>query len=337
VRELAREFGRSESAIKYTIRTYTNATTTEERYRSGRPNILSRHQKKLIDRKARATSKIEYSELAKVSTLVNPDGLPSKLPSHSTLYRVLKGLGLTKYRAKKRPKLTRGHSLARLRFCRTWTNFPCHRRTIKFSDECTVEKGTGQNQEWVFRFLWETWNINMIQTYGTGKRPSQMVRACIWLDERGRPRRSPLVIMERDPDAPHGGYSSQSYIQALTEGLLPYCRPSQQFMQNNARVHTSHRTRAFLAEHHITPITWPAYSPDLNPIEHLWYHLKKSMYRCYPQYNNYMRAIEEWDGFCRALKECWRRIPGALIRSLILRMPRRVHACKRAHGWQTKY
>jgi transposase len=173
VRELAREFSRSESAIKYTIRTYTNANTTEERYRSGRPNILSRYQKKLIYRKARATPKIEYSELAKVSTLVNPDGLPSKPPSHSTLYRVLKGLGLTKYRAKKHPKLTRGHALARLRFCRTWTNFPWHRRTIKFSDKCTIEKGIGQNQEWVFSYPWETWNINMIQTYGTGKRPSK--------------------------------------------------------------------------------------------------------------------------------------------------------------------
>jgi transposase len=42
VRELAAEFGRSESAIKYTIRTYTKIPTTEERPRSGRPYILSR-------------------------------------------------------------------------------------------------------------------------------------------------------------------------------------------------------------------------------------------------------------------------------------------------------
>jgi hypothetical protein len=73
----------------------------------------------------------------------------------------------------------------------------------------------------------------MIQTYNTGQRPSQMVWAAIWLDERGRLRRSPLVIMER---APRGEYSSKSYISALTEGLLPHWRRSQQFMQDNARV-----------------------------------------------------------------------------------------------------
>jgi hypothetical protein len=86
-------------------------------------------------------------------------------------------------------------------------------------------------------------------------------------------------------------------------------------MQDNARVHTSCRTRAFLREHHIDTIDWPAYSPDLNPIEHLWWALKKRMYKFYPQYNNYSVAREEWDGFCRALKECWRTLPGALIRA----------------------
>jgi transposase len=48
VRELAAEFKRSESAIKYTIRTYAKTGTTQEQPRSGRPPILSLHQKKII-------------------------------------------------------------------------------------------------------------------------------------------------------------------------------------------------------------------------------------------------------------------------------------------------
>ena len=70
VRELAEEFGRSESAIKYTISTYANAATTQEKPRSGRPPMLSLHQKKVIYQKARAAPKIKYSELAAAAVLV---------------------------------------------------------------------------------------------------------------------------------------------------------------------------------------------------------------------------------------------------------------------------
>jgi transposase-like protein len=65
--ELAEEFGRSESTIKYTIHTYANAATMQEKPRSGRPPMLSARTKKLIYRKARAEPKIEYLELAKVA------------------------------------------------------------------------------------------------------------------------------------------------------------------------------------------------------------------------------------------------------------------------------
>jgi transposase len=95
--------------------------------------------------------------------------------------------------------------------------------------------------------------------------------------------------------------------------------------------------RDFLAEYHIRTIDWPAYSPDLNPIEHLWWRLKKLMYKHYPQYNNYQRCEEEWAGFCTALKRCWQMIPRSLIKKLIESMPSRLAACRRARGWQTKY
>lgn len=62
----------------------------------------------------------------------------------------------------------------------------------------------------------------MITGLSTSQVPAQMVWGAIWLDARGQPRHSPLVIMERDPDAPRGGYSSQSYIQTLCKGLPPH-------------------------------------------------------------------------------------------------------------------
>jgi transposase len=108
-------------------------------------------------------------------------------------------------------------------------------------------------------------------------------------------------------------------------------------MQDGAGIHRSRAVADFLHRHHINAIDWPPYPPDLNPIEHLWFRLKRSMNKNYPEHNNYSKAQDEWDRFCEALKECWRRIPNELIESLILSVPRRLEACRQARGWQTKY
>jgi hypothetical protein len=123
-----------------------------------------------------------------------------------------------------------------------------------------------------------------------------MVWAAVWVDERGRGRRSPLVIMDRDTNAPKSGYSSKSYIKAFTKGLPPNWCNFHQYMHDNAAIHTSLKVREFLTDHHIQPLISPPYSPDLTPIEHLWWCLKKCMYRDYLQYNNYSTLQEgmEW-------------------------------------------
>ncbi|EUC28160.1 hypothetical protein COCCADRAFT_69098, partial [Bipolaris zeicola 26-R-13] len=82
---------------------------------------------------------------------------------------------------------------------------------------------------------------------------------------------------------------------------------------------------------------WPANSPDLNPIKHLWWALKRKVHEIFPQYRNYSQAQDEWHRFCEALKECWRRLPNELITQLITSMLRRLAACRRARGYQTKY
>jgi transposase len=148
--EVARAYGRSDRCIRDLRTKYHQTGTTADKPRSGRPPILSLHQKKIIYQKACAAPKMEYSELSKEGVFVNPDGTPLKPPSHSTLYRMLKDRGLTKSPCKKRPKLNRGHALRRLQFCKQYRNFRWGQRTLKFSDKCSVQKGAGNSQEWCF-------------------------------------------------------------------------------------------------------------------------------------------------------------------------------------------
>jgi hypothetical protein len=57
--------------------------------------------------------------------------------------------------------------------------------------------------------------------------------------------------MEHDPNAKKRGYSTKSYMEASTKGLLPPYRCTQLFMQDNAGNHRSNAVKAFHLEHRI--------------------------------------------------------------------------------------
>jgi transposase len=54
-------------------------------------------------------------------------------------------------------------------------------------------------------------------------------------------------------------------------------------MQDNASIHTSHAVKQWFREIGIPLLDWPPYSLDLNPIEHIWFHLKKKVLELHPE------------------------------------------------------
>ena len=99
---------------------------------------------------------------------------------------------------------------------------------------------------------------------------------------------------------------------------------------DNARSHRARIVQQFLQQNNVDHFDWPALSPDLSPIEHVWYILGQHVRQRVPR----PRTLQALGA---ALQEEWRRIPQLQIARLIRSMSRRRVACIDATGGHTQY
>lgn len=160
----------------------------------------------------------------------------------------------------------------------------------------------------------------------------------VWGAFYGRGVQSGLLRLGRDPDAKRNGYTPASYVGVLDEELPTLWEPGLLFMQDNAPIHTSRSARDWLEENGIDVLDWPPYSPDLNPIEHLWFRLKKGVYDVRPDIEQVGGKIEHiQEELYKALERSWAMITPQEMEDLVRSMQKRVKAVIKAEGWYTKY
>ena len=103
-------------------------------------------------------------------------------------------------------------------------------------------------------------------------------------------------------------------------------------MQDLAPAHKAKKTVDYLKKGGIVVLTWPANSPDLNPIEHVWREIKRRLFEL---------PLEERPTSLAALRDrisqIWNELDQDWIRRLVDSMLERLQAVIDAKGGHTKY
>ena len=102
------------------------------------------------------------------------------------------------------------------------------------------------------------------------------------------------------------------------------------YVQDNAPPHTARDTAAFLDQQDVEVMDWPARSPDMNPIEHVW-----------DQMSVWIRDMDDPPSTVaelqNAVRQVWAAVRPGRVRTLVESMPRRVRALMAARGGHTRY
>ena len=117
------------------------------------------------------------------------------------------------------------------------------RRGERFADNCLTERGR----------------------FGGGS-------VMVWGGIMGRTKTNLIVVQ--------GNFNAQGYInQILQPEAVPFLQRQGPaiLMHDNARPHVARIYRQFLNRNNVNVLSWPAVSPDMNPIEHTWDYLGRKV------------------------------------------------------------
>ena len=158
--------------------------------------------------------------------------------------------------------LTTRHRAARLQWAQRHFRWGRQQWTrVLFSDESRFNLTHHDGRIRVFRRRGERFADNCLikrDRFGGGS-------VMVWGGITGRRKKNLIVL--------HGNLNAQGYInQILQSEAVPFLQRHGPaiLMHDNARPHVARIYRQFLNRNNVNVLPWPAVSPDMNPIEHIW-------------------------------------------------------------------
>lgn len=327
--------------------------------RAKREGGLSRHEKsgrprKTTERQVRAIVKqikSDPNKSAADAVAYANEVLGIKIGIH-TARRILKEHGMLARRPARKPLMLKRHCQARIEFARTYRDWTKHDWSrVLWSDESKMNLYNPDGGHLIRRpirmryrgrFIRPTVKYNGGGIMVWGKKRilpcsyiSSFLVGCISRDFVG-----PLVRINNTMNA-------EQYRDILENHMLPVARermaPCWLFQQDGDPKHTSQlmlgkvrrlpdgrkiRTPGWFSLNGVRLLRTPPYSPDCNPIEHVWAHVKRELRGC-----RFKKADDLWE----AVQNIWKAIPLKKVIDIIDSMPTRLHAIRLSKGGATKY
>ena len=316
-KDIAQRLNIHRHTVRNTIRRFRLTGSTAELPRSGRPRITTARDDQYI-----RTSHLRDRFRSATFTARNLPGIGRRI-SAQTVRNRLKVFNIKTYKPATKVSLTDQHKRARLAWCTARVHWNHHQwRSVLFTDESPFGIQAKRRQQFVYRRRGERY---IPQCIDQRDRHSRGGRLMVW-GGFTHATKTPLHIVQ-------GNLTAVQYVnQVIDPFVLPFIQrnPGTVFQQDNARPHAARHTMNHLRANNVQPLPWPAKSPDLNPIEHVWDALDRNIQRRRVQ----PRTLAELG---QALMEEWQRFPQYKLQRLIASMRRRCQACIAAGGGHTRY
>jgi len=315
-REISKILSISQSTVSRITRKQPSAKKLKSKCRSRK---LHKHDERYICRLAITGKCSTATQIKKELSIFGGIKVSSKTILRSLRRNKIK----SRYKVKK-PQLTKVHKMVRREFEKThrsWDESDWDK--VIWSDETKISLFGSDGRERTFKKdgqPLQDHHIHPTKKFGGG---SLMVWGCMLSSGVGYLCRV------------NGGVNAEMYINILNDELMETIswyglnKKSLVFQQDNASCHTASVVKKWFEENNINVMKWPSQSPDLNPIEHLWDHLKRKVREA-----PYCHDLDElWD----QVQDIWNAIDGEVCLRLVRSMPRRLEEIKKAKGGYTKY
>jgi transposase len=314
---IAKELDLAPATVKSVIARYKLSGSTENCLRSGRPKKMAKRDHRNL------MSDVKKNRRATLQDITN--NAPSNV-SQSTIRRALHENNINSRIAAKKPFIKDVNQAKRLAFALKHKNLTADDwKNVLWTDESSFEVGKNSQQVRVWRNPSERFDPSCLTPLFKSGRQTVMVWGCFMWGKRG-----PLFIMLK------GNINGIDYVAVMEDVMLDFWMEQSEergyvvIQEDNAPIHTCKLAKQWRESRDMVSLMWPPNSPDLNPIEHVWYLIKGAIQKMNPRPLT-LPALKD------AIQKAWDEFDQGIMNRLVESMPNRIAAVIKARGGNTKY